>query len=105
MPIPLPNGYTPPPPPPPVPTPDRLWIRSLTITLPDANTYSVRATPCLGTATQLLNESLPEISSPNLGAELTAAPDSQAKADALAALQRLAADIPTVFAFLHSLRG
>lgn len=87
--------------------PDRVWVRSLTLAVETPTKIAVRATSVPGTATQLGDTrlNLPEVSSPDLLAELLAAPASQAKADSLAAFQRVMADIPVVFAFLRALRG
>ncbi len=86
-------------------TPDRLGIRRVSIDVDrDTNAYRSSFTPCPATATQWGPTDLAEVSSPDLVAELLAAPDSADKLAALEAVQRIQADLITVAGFVLTLR-
>ncbi len=85
--------------------PDRLWVRrvSIEVTRPDMR-YAVSMTPCPGTATALGPADAAEVVSPDLIAELMAAPDTPERTAALVAVQQVAAGLVTVAGFLLALR-
>lgn len=85
--------------------PDRLGVRRVSIDV-DRTTgaYRTSLTPCPATADTWGPQDAPEVVSPDLAAELMAAPDSAEKLAALTALQRIASDLVTVAGFVLSLR-
>lgn len=101
--IPVPDGYDVPA----VPAfvPDRLGVRKVVIDNDRATgRISASLTPCPATATAWGPTDAPEMSCPDLLAELMAAPDSADKLAALTAVQRISADLVTVAGFVLSLR-
>jgi len=86
-------------------TPDRLGVRRVQIDVDRATgAYRTSLTPCPATADRWGPVDAPEVVSPDLAAELMAAPDSAAKLAALTAMQRIQADLVTVAGFVLSLR-
>lgn len=102
--IPVPPGYDVPPTP--GFTPDRLGVRRVTIEVDrDTGVYRTALTPCPATATAWGPTDAPEVSSPDLLAELTALPDGPEKQAAIEAVTRIAADLVTVAAAILAGRG
>ena len=101
--IPVPDGYA-------TPevkafTPDRLGVRKVIIDIArDSGKTSASLTPCPANADQWGPTDAPEVSCPDLIAELMGAPDSAEKMEALQAIQRISADLVTVAAFVLKLR-
>lgn len=85
--------------------PDRLGVRRVIIDI-DRTTgrTSASLTPCPATADAWGPTDAPEVSCPDLIAELMTAPDSAEKLAALTAVQRISADLVTVAGFVLSLR-
>lgn len=86
--------------------PDRLGVRRVLIDV-DRTTgaYVTSLTPCPATRDRWGPVDAPEVSTPDLAAELMAAPDSADKMAALMAMQRVAGDLVTVAGFMLSLRN
>lgn len=79
--------------------PDRMGVRRISIDI-DRTTgaYRCSLTPCPATKEAWGPTDAPEVVTPDLVAELLALPDSSSKLAALAAVQRVAADLVTVAA-------
>lgn len=87
-------------------TPDRLGVRQVNIDVDRlSGIYKVWMTPCPATATVWGPVDAPRLVSPDLVAEILAAPASAERTAALAAVQQIADALVTVGAFLLARRS
>lgn len=86
--------------------PDRLGVRRAIIDVDrQTNAYRTSLTPCPANAEVWGPADAAELTTPDLVAEIMAAPDSAEKVAALQAVQRIGVDLLTVAGFLLALRN